>query len=182
MRHTLIPTELRKSLRHEYRVRTGIVLLFMLSLAGTIGIVSLLPAFIHATSEKNSAEQNLALLQSRNSEASTTVGSAELAAQTNTLALFNDGSGAGIDYGKVIGSIVDARGAVTITSLVISDISTTTTTTNVQGVAPTRDALLSFKSRLQSIAEGGKVDLPVSQLAKSNDVQYSLSVTIDSTK
>ena len=59
MYHTLLPLVERNALRREYRMRAGIVLCFMVSVAFLIGIVSLFPAYIRVMSEERSAEATM---------------------------------------------------------------------------------------------------------------------------
>lgn len=179
MRHTLIPTDLRKSLRHEYHMRTGVVLLFMLSIASVIGIVSLLPSFVYITSEKTSGERSLSSLRDVNKEKTGAESIGELKKQADTLALFNDQSKSKISYSSIIESILGVRGAVELNSLSVSRTGTTTTVIVLRGIAPSRDSLVVFKGRLESAMSGNKVDLPVSALAKSKDIQFSITVTND---
>ena len=47
----------------------------------------------------------------------------------------------------------------------------------VQGIAPTREALVSYKNRLEGLTIGNKVELPISELAKSKDIRFSLRFT-----
>jgi hypothetical protein len=153
----------------------------MLSIAGVIGIVSLLPAFVHATLEERSAERVLAPLRLASDTGSTTETTVEVSRQANMLAIFNDSSGGKTDYSYIVKSIVGVRGVINIYSIAVSRTSTSTIVAFVQGTAANREALLAFKGRLESAVLGNKVDLPVSQLAKSSNIQFSLSVRNNST-
>jgi hypothetical protein len=177
MRHTLIPTTLRKSLHHEYHLRAGVAFLFMFSMAWVVGIVSLLPSFVHVMTEKNVADSTLQSLK-KASDANTSASAGNgITKQANALALFNDQSKGKTSYSSVIGSIVNVRGDVGFTSISVSRTGTTTVIVTVQGTAPSRDSLMAFKGRLESTVNGNKVDLPVSELAKSKDLQFSLTIT-----
>ena len=107
---------------------------------------------------------------------------AEITRQANILTIFNDDAMGQTDYSYLVKSIVGERDSVKISSIVSARTSTTTVTTFVQGTASTREVLLAFKSRLQAAIPGNVVDLPISQLAKSTNIQFSLSVTNHSTK
>jgi len=158
------------------------VTLFMISFAIVVGIVSMLPAFIHVRYEKLSVEQTLAPLEAAIKSATSTVSLADVKKQADILAMFNDDLKGKIDYSYVIGNVVDVRGPVKITSIAVSKVSTTTVTVSIQGIAPNREALLTFKSRLENAAVGNRVELPISQLAKSSNIPFSLTVSSKSIK
>ncbi len=181
MRHTLIPTDLKKALRHEYRVRATIVFLFMISIAWVIGIVSLLPSFIHVKTEKDTINKSLATLQGSPIKKGVIDVGNDIAKQSDMLALFNKQTGGMTSNSSIITSIVGARGNVKLTSLAISRTATTSILVIIQGVAPTRDALINFKNLLSSSVPGNKVDLPISELAMSKDIHFSITMTNDKT-
>ena len=177
MRHTLIPTNLKKALRHEYHIRALVVLLFMLSVSGIIGIVSMMPAFVYVKTESDNISKTLSALQKSAGNIDGKNIDNDAAKQDNILALFNDQSKGKTNNSTIIDSIISVRGNVRITSLAISRTGSTTIVVTIQGVAPTRDSLINFKNQLATVTPGNKIDLPISALAKSKDIQYSLTLT-----
>ena len=177
MRHTLIPTDLKKSLRHEYRVRAIIVLLFMMSVAWVIGVVSLLPSFVHVKSEKDTAMKTLASLENISGNRKGDGLVVDVAKQAAMLKLFDDQPAGKTLNSMILTSIVSVRGSVKLNSISITRPATTTIAVTILGEAPTRDALINFKNSLTGAISGNKVDLPISELAKSKDVQFSLTLT-----
>lgn len=176
MIHTLLSSAAKDVLNREYRNRALIVLCFMLSLAGLIGVASLIPAFIAVDSEARAATKGLA-----SAGASVDAGASNI--ETDLVlenALLRD-LATPVDGGRfssIISSIASLRQNVRISSMSLSWVATTTANVVVSGMAPTRDSLISFKSRLESLVPSGKVDLPVSELAKSKDVDYSLQFSL----
>ena len=180
MRHTLIPQNLKKSLRHEYRLRAIVVSLFMLSLAFVIGIISMFPTFVILRSEKNVADKALSSQQNIiGNHDNNTVGD-ELKKQTNTLALFNEQVGGKTENSRIIEDIVEVRKNVSITSLAISRPASTTMVVMIQGIAPTRDSLIVFKNSLVALNKGNSVDMPISGFTKSKDIPFSLTLKNES--
>ena len=174
MRHTLLPYPARRALRKEYRIRALVVLCFMLSCAGVIGIGSLFPGFIHAISEERSQINTIASLQEGKKDSGILEIEKELAEDATLLSALlsltpHD------DMSKRIAKIAEIRGVVDITSISMERSGTTSVAYIIQGLAPTRDSLLSFKTRLEQLVPGGTVELPISELAKSTDVQFSLA-------
>ena len=178
MLHTLLPPIERKSLRHEYRLRTLTVLLFTLSVAGVIGIGSLFPAFIRAMTERAAAEQELALIKKQKDLSGLTAIQQQVAIGQKLVALLSLNSGRAL-LSSVVENLTQDRGQVRISSLAVDYISTTTAEATIQGVAPTRDVLLSFKSRLENDNPGSKVELPVSELAKSINIPFSVKISLN---
>jgi hypothetical protein len=50
----------------------------------------------------------------------------------------------------------------------------------VQGIAPDRQSLAEFKDRLETIEYVTSVNLPIENLASNQDIEFSISVTINS--
>jgi hypothetical protein len=80
-------------------------------------------------------------------------------------------------FSTAIAAIAAIRGPVSITSFAVEQPSSSVIVVTVQGQAPTRDALLAFKDRLAGIAPGASVDLPISELARDSNIQFSVQVT-----
>ena len=80
-------------------------------------------------------------------------------------------------FSTAIAAIAAIRGPVSITSFAVEQPSPSVIAVTVQGQAPTRDALLAFKDRLAGIAPGASVDLPISELARDSNIQFSVQVT-----
>ncbi len=174
MRHTLLPHAEKQILRKEYRVRASIVLAFALSVAGLIGIASLMPAFARTVSERRLVDS---LIQQKRSDAAMDATlERELAAGQSLLDDLQEGLTA-TDISGIVQSIAAARKDVSIRSFSVSRVATGTIEAIIQGVAPTRDSLLAFKSRLESLNAGNKADLPLSTLVASKHIPYSIRLT-----
>ena len=63
-----------------------------------------------------------------------------------------------------------------MSSVAITDLSTSTAVIVMQGVAPTRESLVAFKTRLEGLSPGNQIDLPISGFARSKDLPFSLKV------
>jgi hypothetical protein len=175
MRHTLLPLHERVVLRREYYMRVAIVLCFMVSLSILIGVVSLFPTFIKTVSEESDA---------KNAEASVAKApinqDLKIVQQkvVNSLALL-DSLKKDNDSPKIsdlVKAILIMKGEVKFNSFSAAKEGTTTFTMSLQGVAPTRNELLSFKNNFEALSLENKIDLPVSSLAKSTNIQFSLQL------
>ena len=179
MNYSLLPENERIILRKEYRIRAGIVLCVVLSIAVVIGTVSLFPAYVHtlyATSQTAALASTTTLV----SDAEYARMKADLAVASTQLALVGPYVHAPAPS-SLIEQVIRLRDTVRIQAIsftsepVAADARKIPVTIVIRGIAPTRDALLSFRDRLAAVPET-KVTLPLSELTKSIDVPFSLTV------
>lgn len=180
MRHSFLPNQEQKILKRGYRIRATIVLLFFLSIAGLVGIGSLFPSYIHVYTEERSELEKVASLRENKDTSGLVAIEKELQSDTAKISVLSKISTT-VHPSSLIEDMVNTRGQVRLTSIVLSSVSTSTAVIVIQGVAPTRESLVAFKTRLEGLAIGNKVDLPISGFAKSRDIPFSLRV-IDTIK
>lgn len=172
MRHTLLPPQERRNLRREYYIRLGVIACCMASTVFVAGLILLLPAYMRARSEEK--QQLLAITELRsdkdNGNDSTIV--EELSSDSSALSILSD-SLLRERPSKTIERIVDSRDGVRLNSISYSISGTTTAEVTIQGIAPTRASLLSFKDRIEHEIPLTHVDLPLSELAKSSSIPFS---------
>ncbi|MEI8249152.1 MAG: hypothetical protein WCG07_01505 [Candidatus Taylorbacteria bacterium] len=175
MRHTLLPTQQRIFLHHEYHVRLFIVFLFIFSAVGIIGAISLFPAFMEAVVEENSALEGVATIKDIKPDT-------KIVSIKKDLALTKDAL-VGLDnaisvprLSRAIQEVISARSGVSITSVSVTRTAPTTSIV-VQGFAPTRSILLAFQSKIQSTIPDATIDLPAEQLINSTDINFSVKIT-----
>jgi len=176
MQHSLLPTKERAALRREYRIRVVIVFCFLLSVSGLIGVGALFPSFLFAVDEKKT---QVALLESiKKDDQDITVTKLELGFQKdNKIIQALSQEPKTPRPSSTIQSIISVRGVVTLNSISVNTPVADALEVIIQGVAPNRDTLLAFKSRLEELVPGGEVELPVSDLAKSKNVSFSMRIT-----
>lgn len=175
MRHTLLPLQERIVLRREYYKRIILVFCLTFSLATFVGMAFLAPTFIRALStEREVGGDNTNIT---NGSGNTDLKNARQSFARSLVMMNSLKEGVGSPrISDLVNDVVDIRETVRFTSFTATKVSTTTFTMVVQGVSPTRNALLAFKSNFESMAVGNKVDLPVSELAKSSNIQFSLKL------
>lgn len=176
MRHTLLPIEERKALRKDYFVRLLIVFCFLSSVAFLVGSVSLFPAFINVKNlEQIEKDTGAALRASRETENRASV---EAQLKKDALVL-NKLQGPISSYrpSEAIRSILNERGPLLFTAFTYSQTGTSTVSVVVQGKAANRTDLLNLKTRLLAAIPRAKVDLPISELARSKDIPFSIKIT-----
>lgn len=175
MRHTLLPLHERILLRREYHVRITIVFLFLVCLSLLIGISSLFMTYVKALSLESEiqAKANKVDIEKDSKDIKEIQQSV-----VKSLALLDSLNKVkkSVPFSDVIGGIINMRGTLRFSAFSVAKIATTTYSISIQGVAPTRNSLLSFKTNFENLANGNKVELPVSELAKSSNIQFSLQL------
>ncbi len=176
MYHTLLPQKERRMIRREYRIRALIVFLFVVSLAGVIGIVSLFPAYVRATVEAKASQAELAKIE-KNQAATLAIVQKRVTESKKILSEITKDT-ANQKLSIWAQNFALNRGAVKIISLNVDIVSTSSLAVLVRGVAPTRESLLAFKQRIESEIPGSKSELPLSELAKGTNIDFSLNFTV----
>ncbi len=175
MHYTLLPDQEHLAIHREYRTRVAIVFCFVMVIAGAIGIFALLPAYISSSASEKVQQQAIDSIDTKDSK-NTAAMKSEIFKDNSTLSSSEDYIG-WPTFSSIVSSIVQVRGPVKFSSLAMDYVGTSSMTIIVQGVAPTRAALLDLQDRLQNLKDGNVVDLPISTLTKSTSVQFSLKVT-----
>jgi hypothetical protein len=174
MRHTLLPLQERIVLRREYYIRINIVFCFLLSLAIFVGISALFPVYIKAISTRSEFESQV---KKTNNDVDQKVKEVQksIANSLSILDSLNKESNS-VLISDIIGGIINMKGNLKFSSISASKVSTSTFMISVQGIAPDRNSLLNFKKSFENMSPKNKVELPVSSLAKSTNIQFSLQL------
>jgi len=175
MNYTFLPNQEKGSLIREYRIRGLIVLLFFVSVGVVIGIASLFPAYIYSSLEEKIHLRQVADLQKTADDTIVTSVQKELSASSALLNTVSSNISTDV-YSQAVSSIVSIRRNIKLTSFALEHPSTNTMTVIVSGVAPTRDDLLDFKTRLQGLSSKTTVDLPLATLAQDLNITFSIQI------
>jgi hypothetical protein len=175
MRHNFLPTKDQDVLKRVYYVHAMIVALFLLSVVGLVGLGSLFPAYISTNTEERSQLNTVASLKQSNDTSEALKIQKDLQDDSAKVTVLSKAINV-VRPSAIITRMVEVRGPVRISSIVLSDISTSTAVVVMQGVAPTRESLVDFKTRLERLSIGNKVELPISGFAQSKDLPFSLRV------
>jgi len=175
MHHTLLPPTERTALHREYLTRVSIVALFLVSVAFLIGIGSLFPAFIAASTEARTGMEAVAAMEKgREARGATGVEDQLKSAAVLSAAL---SSSSGVQLSHAIQALSGSRGQVRIYSLSIKRAAAGAVAVSVEGRAPTRESLLAFRTSIEALVPGSTVNLPLSSFAASKDIPFALQVT-----
>lgn len=176
MRHTLLPLHERVVLRREYYMRLLIVMCFTVSLAILIGIASLFPIFIKALSAESDAGANAARVAKAPASVDLTAIQQKIA---NSLVLLNSlqEEKNSPHVSELVKNVMAMKTTLKISAFTASIDPTAGFSMSIQGMSPTRDALVNFRIAFENSAVGNKVVLPVSSLAKSSNIPFSIQLT-----
>ncbi|MEK7609868.1 MAG: hypothetical protein AAB470_01975 [Patescibacteria group bacterium] len=175
MRHSFLPIQEQKIFKKEYLYHIAVVALFLLAATGLVGVCSLFPAYIYVYIEGSSINDTI-VSSGKDKNISEILGIEKELRSDMLLINSLSESFSSIRYSDLIEQITSARGPISIDSIRFESISTSTATIFLSGTAPTRESLISFKTRLETLNKGNKVDLPISGLAKNKDISFSLKV------
>ena len=178
--YTLLPEKEIKALKREYRMRLVIFFLFFMSVAVLAGIFSLTPGFVLSYTQEKEALSHLKNVEKNRKDNGLDSIVKELN-ETNTIIKKLEDHSGDLVYSRIIFQIIGHKtSGLTIKSFDISKSPNATSTADVviQGKATTRDSLISFKNKLEADPLISNLQLPVSDLAKSKDISYSIKISI----
>lgn len=177
--YTLLPEKEIKILKREYRIRLVIFLLFFMSCSVLAGIISLVPAYVYSYTREKEVLNRLTELQKNREDGGLVAIKKELADTSTMIKKIKDGDSS-IIYSSIVYNIINHKPVgVSINNFDLSSTGTSATSTisvTMQGKASTRESLVTFRDRLAKDPLITKVELPVSDLAKSKDISYSIKV------
>ena len=147
----------------------------MCSTATLIGIASLFPTFIRVLTIENDAKNAAAVIAEKPDDNNLkSIQQSVIYSLVLLDSLKIDQNSTKIS--DLINGVVSIRKGVRFTNFTATKISTTTFSMNIQGISPTRNVLLAFKNSFENLSPNNKIDLPVSELAKSSNVSFTLQL------
>jgi Tfp pilus assembly protein PilN len=184
---TLLPKNEIRHNKHEYRLRWVILMLFFLSAAVWIGIISLFPAYIFSAAQgRNASDEsvkiNNELLAGGNNQIAAEAQDANTvihAVASTQDSLFFSSLIEDIDARRVPGMIITNFNLSHTTGGTGSDSKNTAvnaSTISISGMAATRDILVAFEQNLENDPRLTKVELPVSALAENTNINFTMSM------
>lgn len=179
LHYTLLPKEETKFLRNEYRIRLLIIALFFISCSVTIGIFSLLPSYIFSISKENSIRRQADDLQKKRQASGVDQIEKDLVKSQaiSEKILANENTSAFSDVIQKILSHKEAGLTVNYFEMSRSAGTSTAVSTVIHGKAVNRDILIHFKKSIEGDVAFSKVELPVSDLAKSKDISFAMNIS-----
>jgi hypothetical protein len=173
----LLPKTEKETIRREYRVRLAAVMLFGVSLTFLIASLLLIPSLALSSQRERAARERFETLSKR-AEAGEIARSALVFQEVaETLALLP--SEAPVNFTQeLVRAIASRRPAgVSLDGITITPLADGKREIELRGVSGDRAALVAFSRSLETAGVFERVELPLSSLAKSEDIVFSLKAT-----
>ena len=188
--YTLLPEKEAGALRLEYKIRILIVLLFFVSSAVIVGIISLIPGYVISSIKENELTSKLEELKKSKEARGIDATIVELKQGSDILRQIQQDVKES-SFANAIQNTVSAKLPKAIfASMQISSIAeTNSTSTNdssyevlIQGKSATRESLLEFKRNIEKNPIFSKVEFPIPDLTKTKDVAFAIKVKLKKIK
>ncbi|HBA45691.1 hypothetical protein A2W67_01255 [Candidatus Nomurabacteria bacterium RIFCSPLOWO2_02_40_28] len=173
----LIPNKEKKEMTRSFYFRLVVLFLVMLAVSAFIAFVAILPSYFLSSIKYNLISTKLEI---QKKEVIATPDQKTLLAvkDLNTkLDLVENAEKNKFNISeKVINAIVsDKMPSIKITKIFYESDPEQGKKISIQGSAPSREVLLSFRRALEADSAFKKVDLPISNFVKGSNIQFSLS-------
>jgi hypothetical protein len=166
----VLPFEVKKKLRQEYLMRLSAFGLALASLAGLLAAAMLVPALIYAKSERSGYEIIIGNIEGVDGKEDVFETVRAVKEKITFLK-----SGVASPILPLFKKVVDAKR----NGIVISGISfTRNNAVVIEGVASTRAALVAYRDTITAISDFSSVQLPISELAKSSNIEFTLNASL----
>ncbi len=177
-RTNLLPTPRIKMARRNYFLRLTTVAVLLLALLVVVEAVFLLPTYLYLKQKENAAATQLSQL----SASSQTSGEKSVEAQLNILqseagylAKLNQASSASATIRALLAV---PRVGVTLDGFTFTPASNgTPATTELSGIATTREALQSYNTALGQLPFVSSANFPIGDYAQESNIQFTITLT-----
>jgi hypothetical protein len=175
MIYSFLPSNYKKRLRRDYRSRVLTVFFCALATAFFIGDIALVPSLL--ISQSKHSELALALSNTIKQNETNEPLPQEQVTQANAYLMHLS-----VQPKSPVDSVVKVASlknpGIKISEIEVGNSIEGMIPVSVTGVALTRDSLITWKKALENDAQVTKVDLPVSDLAKSKDIEFIVKISI----
>lgn len=173
----LLPKNYRRRVKNEYLLRVVVIALALILTASVIGAALLIPSYFLSRSKKNAILEQAELIERSIARSEGEV-SFEMLRKTRDRLTFLSRDRERTTIIALIKTIIEEEPS----GIVLSDISYSRegegATIAVSGSAKRRDDLISFRSALNRNDQFLSVTLPVSDLARSSDIRFTITFKV----
>lgn len=168
-----LPQRNKKQVAEEYFLRDMIFFLVVVFLSLFLLVILFIPSAIYSKYKNNTIKNQLEMMENTKGSNTDTVA---LVKKLNEMAgvLSKDNSATASDLIEKILSL--KKGNISISSFSINDSATDSKTIVINGISKTRDDLTAFNKALISDGTFYSVDLPISDLIKNSDEDFSITL------
>jgi|SRR3989338_1457901 len=174
----LIPNQEKKKMIKDFYYRLTVVFLVMLCVSLFIAMLALLPAYLLSVAKNNIAEEKL---ETQKNEIAPPFNQETLAMMADLnlkLSLIENAEKDKFSVSeKVINAVLLKKiPSIKITRISYEDDSLKGKKISINGTAPSREILLSFRQALENDTSFQEVDLPISNFVKGFNIEFYLNL------
>lgn len=173
----LLPQEAKENLIQNYKIRLGTVIAIFTSSLFIVAIIGLFPTYIREKAETDTLIKMRIEAEEKNSEQSLAEADA-MVAKNKVLTDYLEVRIAALQKAPSVTSFIERIFEKRNESINISQIEIDKTLVKVSGVANTRAGLIQFREALRKEADFKSVILPISDLAKSVDADFNITIML----
>lgn len=174
----LLPENLKESIRKEYKHKRLVVILFFIVSVQATFLIFLFPTWLvsyHKQMEiSTQSEQMSKFLNDSNTNPATSV----IKSINSKLNVINSA----LEYPKflpLIDTVISKKtNKISITNFSYAPTASSSASLTLGGISSTRESLVSFVKSLEDTKLFSKVDLPISNLAKDKDIEFTINLKI----
>ncbi len=175
----LLPENLKKEIKSNYRFRLVVIALLLLIFLECTTVIFMTPALISSYyRQKDTSSQTQKMNQNLSSSDIASIDS-QIKTINSRLKVLNSA----LNYPTIIpyvNLILDQKtNAIKLNGIIFSW-NNSVATISLNGVSSTRDSLLAFVKVLQATGKFKNVDLPISSFAKDKNINFSLNLVLNS--
>lgn len=175
----LLPENLRKSIIAEYRLRFTVVVIIFLIVIQVSFLFFLFPTWLSSFYR----EKDFSL---QNDEANKSLSTLDIGSTTSFIKTFNSKLNIideSLEYPKfspIIDEVLSKKiSAIRIYGIYYTVSSANTGTLTISGIGDNRESLVTYTEKLREISYLKKVDLPISNLAKERNIEFTININIE---
>jgi hypothetical protein len=174
----VLPDILKKQIKTEYKLHRWLVIAFAVFFLQISAVILFLPSWVNSFSRERELTAQVNSISSSSSYQNADAASAIIQTNNVKLGIINSS----FMYPKIIPLIKsilsDKTSGIRLNELFYASSNATSGIISFGGVSDTRESLIAFVDSLEQSKVFKKVDLPISNLAKNKDIEFSISLII----
>ena len=176
----LIPPDAQKQVKHEYWIRVVTIWMFLVGVSSLLCIFFLVPAYVLV---HNQLESFSSQFKEADTNSESLKSSEAAIVHANAISALLTQSENTTNFSTVLVQIEKVKTAdMLLFDFNIIRTGDVLTSIIISGTAPSRAALSSFRDALDANPLFGKVELPLSSLAKDKNIPFTITITPDKAK
>ena len=171
----LLPSESKIAIRKEFKLRLAVLSTLALLITLLIAIILLIPSYLFSKAIEKEVLANKGIVEHSLRVQENETLKVDLAQARETLGVLSPSNAPSTSF--VLDKITALKGkGISITKLEFTALADRTKQVQISGLASQRDTLLSFKKKLSESKLFSEINLPVSNFADQEDIEFSMNL------